>query len=363
MALKLPSLVLLAALVATGAIAQQATPSQQPPGAVTPASLDLGLDLGEVPAANASVPVAATPSTPATSGMPAARNGAPSAAPPTRNAVKAAPRTIARPARPTALLDVPAGNSDGLDPEHVVYRRAPVRIELPVGRERIVTFPSTVALRTPEGFDALVRSQIIERTAYVTALAPFASLRVVAEDLETGRQIPIDLVAGAKTDAQAGSGAQASAPLRPLDVVVPGLPSDSGATDGAASADGRSEAATLDMVALTRYAVQSLYAPRRLVPATAGVRPLPVATVPVEGLYRGGRIETTPIGAWRSGSLYLTAVRATNRSERAQDLDLQELRGHWLAATAQHTRLLGAGSDSDTTTLYLVCDRPFEACR
>jgi integrating conjugative element protein (TIGR03749 family) len=360
MALKLPSLVLLAALVATGAIAQQATPSQQPPGALPPASLDLGLDLGEVPAANASGPVAATPSAPAMSGMPAARNGAPSLAPPARNA-KAAPRTTARPARPTALAEMSggmaAGSSDGLDPEHVVYRRAPVRIELPVGRERIVTFPSTVALRTPEGFDALVRSQIIERTAYVTALAPFASLRVVAEDLETGRQIPIDLVASAKADTQA------SAPLRPLDVVVPGLPSDSGATDGAAPADARSEPATLDMVALTRYAVQSLYAPRRLVPATAGVRPLPIAALPVEGLYRGGRIETTPIGAWRSGSLYLTAVRATNRSERAQDLDLQELRGHWLAATAQHTRLLGAGSDSDTTTLYLVCDRPFEACR
>jgi integrating conjugative element protein (TIGR03749 family) len=363
MALKFPSLVLLAALVATGAIAQQATPSQQPPGAVPPASLDLGLDLGEVPAA---YPVPLSPLR-VTSSVPAAANGTPTALPPARNAAKAAPRHAARPVRPTALAEMSggmaAGSSDGLDSEHVVYRRAPVRIELPVGRERIVTFPSTVALRTPEGFDALVRSQIIERTAYVTALAPFASLRVVAEDLETGRQIPIDLVAGAKTDAQAGSGAQASAPLRPLDVVVPGLPSDSGATDGAASADGRSEAATLDMVALTRYAVQSLYAPRRLVPATAGVRPLPVATVPVEGLYRGGRIETTPIGAWRSGSLYLTAVRATNRSERAQDLDLQELRGHWLAATAQHTRLLGAGSDSDTTTLYLVCDRPFEACR
>jgi integrating conjugative element protein (TIGR03749 family) len=353
MALKFPSLVLLAALIATGAIAQQATPSQQPPGAVPPASLDLGLDLGEVPAANASVPVAATSSASATSGMPAARNGAPSL-PPLARSAKAAPRTAARPARPTAPVDVPAGSSDGLDPEHVVYRRAPVRIELPVGRERIVTFPSTVALRTPEGFDALVRSQIIERSAYVTALAPFAGLRVVAEDLETGRQIPVDLMA---------PDVQASAPLRPIDVIVPGLPSDSGAADGAAPAEGRSEAATLDMVALTRYAAQSLYAPRRLVPATAGVRPLPVAALPVEGLYRGGRIQMTPIGAWRSGSLYLTAVRATNRSERAQDLDLQELRGHWLAATAQHTRLLGVGSDSDTTTLYLVCDRPFEACR
>ncbi|MBW8833508.1 MAG: DUF3438 family protein, partial [Burkholderiales bacterium] len=45
------------------------------------------------------------------------------------------------------------------------------------------------------------------------------------------------------------------------------------------------------------------------------------------------------------------------------DIDLQEMRGRWLAATAQHSRLLAAGSDWDTTTVYLVCDRPFDACR
>ena len=76
--------------------------------------------------------------------------------------------------------------------------------------------------------------------------------------------------------------------------------------------------------------------------------------------------ETVPlidIGAWRSGQLYVTAVRFTNQGTNPLDIDLQEMRGQWLAATAQHTRLLAAGSPWATTTVYLVCDRPFDACR
>jgi integrating conjugative element protein (TIGR03749 family) len=234
------------------------------------------------------------------------------------------------------------------DTERVVYRLAPVRIPLPIGRERTVSLPGPFALHAPEGFDALVRSQIIERTAYLKGLATFGSLRVVAEDLATGRQIPMDLVSVPD---------DGSAP-HPMEIFVearvPKDDSDSGV--------GR-DAAPLDMVALTRHAAQVLYAPRRLVPSTPAVRQVPVHPAPVDGLYRGWRVETVPIGAWRSGDLYVTAVRFTNTGDQAIDLDLQELRGRWLAATAQHTRLLASDPAWRTTTVYLVCDRPFDACR
>ena len=273
------------------------------------------------------------------------------------------------PRRPTPLADMPTGlgfddgAQDAPDSERVVFRRAPVRIVLPVNRERLVTFPGTVALHAPEGFEGMVQSQIIDRTAYFKALIPFATLRVVAEDINTGRQIPIDLIGSEK----------AKAAMSPVEVIVPGVVaasnsagSDSapGAAPGAARAQSKpAEPMSLDMVGLTRYAAQALYAPRRLVPATAGVRQIPISAVPVDGLYRGWRVETTPIGAWRSGQLYVTAVRFTNQGQQPIDIDLQEMRGQWLAATAQHTRLLAAGSDWGTTTVYLVCDRPFAACR
>ena len=270
--------------------------------------------------------------------------------------------------RTTPLADMPAGlgfdaGANSPNAERVVFQRAPIRIVLPLARERLITFPGPIALHVPDGFESLVQSQIIERTAYLKPLAPFGSLRVVAEDLTTGRQIPIDLVVDAKTKTALG----------PVDVMVAGSVASSGASAGAtgdetanantARAGARSEPPALDMVGLTRFAAQSLYAPKRLLPAIPGVKQLPVASTPVEGLYRGWRVQTTPIGAWRSGQLYVTALLFTNQGPQPIDIDLQEMRGRWLAASAQHTRLLASGSDWSTTTVYLVCDRPFEACR
>lgn len=261
--------------------------------------------------------------------------------------------------RATALADMPAGlgfdaGPDAADTERVMFQRAPVRIVLPVNRERLITFPGPVAFHAPEGFETLVQSQIIERTAYLKPLAPFGTLRVVAEDLATGRLIPIDLVADAKTRTA----------LRPVEVMVAGQASSGSTADTSSNVSNPPPASpALDMVGLTRFAAQSLYAPRRLAPAAPGVKQLPIAASPVEGLYRGWRVQTTPIGAWRSGQLYVTALRFSNEGQQPIDIDLQEMRGRWLAATAQHTRLLAAGSDWSTTTVYLVCDRPFEACR
>jgi integrating conjugative element protein (TIGR03749 family) len=255
-----------------------------------------------------------------------------------------------------ASTRVPAGVAThargSTDTERVVFQTVPVRVVLPVDQERVVSLPGQFALHAPEGFDTLVRSQIIERTAYLKALAPFGSLRVVAEDLTTGRQIPLDLV----------SVPSGSISPRPMEVFVPVPMVDAVAAGEDAGRSGR-DAAPLDMVALTRHAAQALYAPRRLIPSAPSVRQVPVDPAPVEGLYRGWRIETVPIGAWRSGDLYVTAVRFTNTGDQPIDLDLQELRGRWLAATAQHMRLLASDPAWRTTTVYLVCDRPFAACR
>jgi len=265
---------------------------------------------------------------------------------------KVSRRKPAMPADMPAGLGFDAGGRDADNTERIVFRRAPVRIELPLNRERFVTFPAPVALHTPEGFDSLVKVQVIDRTAYVKAAGPFESIRVVAEDLTNGRQIPIDLVAAR----------DATASARPVEIFMPSSPSANDVTSKASESPPEAPD-SLDLVGLTRHAAQSLYAPRRLVPAHPGVRQVQVTPVAVQGLYRGWRVETTPIGAWRSGQLYVTAVRFTNQGTNPLDIDLQEMRGQWLAATAQHTRLLAAGSPWATTTVYLVCDRPFDACR
>lgn len=237
--------------------------------------------------------------------------------------------------------------------QHVEFNRRPIPVPLQVGRERLITFPGPVVLRVPSGIDATVSLQTIGRTVYAKALSNFETVRIVAEDLERdGRQYPIDLsarvgvvMASDEVEIHSTSGSEVEA------------------ASPAAGQGSRGEAIqNADMVALTRHASLTLYAPTRLIPASSVIRQVPVAQKPVPGLYRGSQVITTPIGAWRSGGLYVTAVKFVNQGP-AVELDLDQVRGQWLAATAQHIRLSSKGSEADTTAVYLVCDKPFEACR
>jgi integrating conjugative element protein (TIGR03749 family) len=115
-------------------------------------------------------------------------------------------------------------------------------------------------------------------------------------------------------------------------------------------------------VALTRFAAQQLYAPTRLLRDLPGVVRVPVAGTEV-ALIRGAAVSAEPLVAWRAGDLYLTAVKLTNRTDEALTLDPRTLRGAWLSASFQHNRLLPQGDESDTTAVYLISARSFEASR
>jgi integrating conjugative element protein (TIGR03749 family) len=234
--------------------------------------------------------------------------------------------------------------------ERAVFARLPVRVGLPVNRERLITLPSPAVLHVPSDMDAVARIESIDRTLYITALVPFAQIRIVAELIEGGQQIPLDLVANTQT----------AAASQQLEVFIE-KPRN---TSGAAQADTAvtDDAPAADMVDLTRFASRMLYAPSRLALSQPGVSQVQVSTKPVVGLVRDALVETVPMGQWRSAGLYVTAVRITNKSNHPLDIRLDNLRGKWIAVTAQHGRLGAAGSEADTSALYLICDRAFDAC-
>lgn len=240
--------------------------------------------------------------------------------------------------------------------EHVLFERRPVTAVVEIGRERLVHFPFEVAIHKPEQTDGPLDVQLIGNTAYLNAKTPMAPLRLVAEGLDGQGMIPIDVVVRAK---------------------APGVPDDleiqlasfakAGGEVGKRSADAGEndddEPAPPDLVQLSRYCAQMLYAPQRLIKPLRGVRQVDVRLMPVANLYRGGALITTPIGAWRAGTMYVTAVRFTNRTTQAVELDMDQLRGHWTAATPQHWRLLPQGSEADTTAVCLISEQAFDAAR
>lgn len=244
------------------------------------------------------------------------------------------------------------------DVERAVFRSEPVQVNLHVGQERLITLPAPAALSVPADIEHVARVEIIGPTLYVTALVPFHRIRIVAEFIDSGQQIPMDFVAEA---AGTGAGKGQLAELE-VSVLVPGgqADADGGVAEGK---DAAPEQPAVDMVQLTRHAARQLYAPRRLAWATRGVHQVEVSLAPVPTLIRGVNAEIAPLGQWKSGPLFVTAVRVTNRSKFPMEIPLEQLRGRWLAATSQHGRVGAAGSDTDTTAIYLVCDRAFEACR
>lgn len=244
-------------------------------------------------------------------------------------------------------------------PERVVWNKAPIAIPLVVGEERLVHFPDSVSIGLPQSLTPLLRSQSINGTLYLLASQTFEPTRVMVRSETDG---PIYVL-----DISAASGGSDSGLLPDVQVLLQSpqksrqnlqqkSPQDAGADQSTSGKQSQS----LGYAALTRYAAQQLYAPTRLIPRQPGVVAVPVNPEPVD-LVVGGKIEAVPVAAWKAGLRYVTAVKLINRTQSPVVLDPRELRGSWLAATFQHNRLLPAGSEADTTAVYLVSDRRFDA--
>ncbi|MEA3278202.1 MAG: TIGR03749 family integrating conjugative element protein [Pseudomonadota bacterium] len=237
-------------------------------------------------------------------------------------------------------------------PERIVWQKEPIRLDLAVGKERRVDFPGPVKVGVPPQLESAVRVQSIAGTVYLLAHSAFDSTRVVVGETESGRMYLLDVTA---------TGEGSSGP--PVEVYAGEESKSSGDLSLNAGPVGGASAPAITRygyVSLTRFAAQQLYAPTRLLQDLAGVVRVPVKRKKVS-LVRGASVTVEPLVAWRAGGLYLTAVKLTNRTDRALTLDPRTLRGDWLSAAFQHNRLLPKGDESDTTALYLISARPFEA--
>lgn len=233
-------------------------------------------------------------------------------------------------------------------PIRMVWNKIPLPIGLPVGKERLVTFPVNVRVGLPPDLaEDVLRTQVVNGTVYWTASKEFKVQRVEAQSLEDGNVYLIDLSAAK------------SAAATPIEIGVPESRSSAASADKAAL-PAPQPPRQQDYATLTRMAAQHLYAPARLRRIPEGVYRAPVAQETSNRLVRGGAIEATPLSAWRSGALYVTAVKLRNLTAGDVSLDPLRLRGDWLACAFQHTRLAPVGDLRDTTAAYLISSRPYE---
>jgi len=235
--------------------------------------------------------------------------------------------------------------------DHVVWNNTPIRVVLPVGRERRIDFPVAVKIEWPNDVERNTRNlQLRENgSVYWTADIEFEKQRVNVFTF-TGESYFLDVEA------------RPDAPARTLVILDDRFKDEVQTSDDEGRPKAVKSAVNYDSADLVRFVAQTLYSPRRLVTPLPGVTRIPVATDEVF-LYKGQTLATHPIAQWKSPgipAMYITAVRVTANSPHPVVLDPRNLRGDFLNATPQHGQVTAAGDDGDTTAWYLVSSRPFE---
>lgn len=231
---------------------------------------------------------------------------------------------------------------------HVVWDKTPVTIILPVGEERMIQFPLAISIVDSQ-LDNDMGIMKLQDALYLSAPAPFASKRLVVQLMPEGEVIVLNI--SAREDAT---------DTTPVEIVMgeSGLSEDSEESNGENRKAIRNDAA-LNPVVLTRFAIQSLYSPERLLVIPEGVSRTPMRTHKNIVMVYGASILARPVISWQGGDLFVTAVELKNMLKKEIAIDYKKLIGDWQTASFFPTNILEGRGGKDTTTVFVVSDRPF----
>lgn len=247
-----------------------------------------------------------------------------------------------------AYADITDEPKEELSHQQITWKLIPIEIALPVGKERMITFPAPIEL----GYDKLVlpedtiRVQNNNGALYLLAKKIFPTQRVAIRMAESGKIILLDLTPKEGSD------------VTPIDIVAEGAsihPQQSTAKTDDAALDG-----TINYMTLTRFAVQQLYASKRLLTSPGYIYRTPMHTKKTVLLLRDGSAIAMPLASWRSENTTVTAILLRNVLKQALTLDPRSLCGKWQAATFYPRDVISpAGTPTDSSTVFLITQQPF----
>lgn len=225
--------------------------------------------------------------------------------------------------------------------EHVVWDRVPISFVVPVGAERIISFPDRVVLKSLDDDLTSDKLKILNNqgSLYIKAKKEFNPIRVAVSLQKTGEVILVDIASKPNVNS------------RPLEVILKEELDENKQADNEASQD---------YISLIRQAVQELYASQRLIASSQNIKRAPMYTEKSISLFWDLPLISMPIASWSSNNYYITAVILKNNSRKDLTISLDYIKGDWVAASLYPSDLLTKrDSKNDRTTLFLVSKTPF----
>ena len=227
------------------------------------------------------------------------------------------------------------------DAEHVLWDKTPIHLNIPLHEERFIHFPQAISIVDNEAGEKIAVLKI-QDALYVKANEAFANKRLLIQLMPQGEVIILNLSANEKI-----------AISQPVEILLENKEEpNSNQQESTNNLD-------INTITLTRFAIQSLYAPQRLLVVPEGVGRVPMQTRRQINLIYGASIESRPLISWHAGAFYVSAVELTNLLNKKVIVDPRRLLGNWQTATFYPTNTLAPRGKEDTTTVFLVSDRPF----
>lgn len=246
----------------------------------------------------------------------------------------------------------------------IVWDKSIIKLDLVVGVEQMVVFPSDGAVGLPAVLNnkAMFRTLFTGGAAYWKALQDFDTQRVKVR-LASGEFVLFDISAHGEKHPPADA--------KRIDVVFPD-PKASPAMGGQSRPAGQTPLLER-MLGAIRYAAQDVYAPVRLVGDLNGIRTVPTGlSGNLNRLYDQGRhtgLVIVPYKAWSVDGLYVTAFIVSNEHAHSMALDNRKVMHvaqsqrsgvapHFLASSFFESVVQKRGETGDRTTLFVVTDQP-----
>ena len=233
--------------------------------------------------------------------------------------------------------------------EHVLWEKVPISIQLPIGEERMIRFPAPISIVDSE-LDEDMGIMKLEDALYLNANKSFKGKRLVVQLMPEGEAIVLKFSAN-----------ESYRSVVPVEVLLPNADEDAkdSLSQRSQSAITHQASSPVNPVSLTRFAIQSLYAPARLLVMLDGVTRTPMQTKKYVPLVYGASVSAHPLISWTADGLYVTAVELKNDLNKKIILDPRSLQGSWETATFYPTNTLNPRNFHETTTVFLVSSRPF----
>jgi integrating conjugative element protein (TIGR03749 family) len=243
------------------------------------------------------------------------------------------------------------------DNNHFIWKGDPILIQLSVGKENRLVFPSPIKADLKADLIKSGELKILnnDKSLYLTAAKPFALTRLLVTLLQTGEVILIDLSVSEKSK-------------NPSNTQYIEIKNEKSTTSNVAAStsidnDSLADVDKVSYVEMIRFAWQQMYAPNSFLEEGRHFPRIAMHTNYFEGnLVYGDKVIAHPEASWIAGNTYVTAIAIQNKYPLPITVSTQkDLCGDWLAATIYPSGHLKAHDHelADNATLFLVSKKPF----